>query len=377
MTVDRNLKLYFPNLNGLRFIAACFVIINHVEQLKAFYNIGDGMVSQFARMIGKLGVMLFFVLSGFLITYLLLSEEHSTGKIHTRKFYIRRFLRIAPLYYLIVILVFFVLQHFSFFEIPQMENPIQGDFNFLLVLHILFLPNLATAIYGFIPYIAQAWSIGTEEQSYLLWPLLLKKFKKNRGFLMIGIIIFYVVVKIILLDKFPIHIPYKQIISKFWNHFNINSIALGGFFAVLLFKKHSILKYIINNKTFYSILLITLTFLLLGIRIPYFHYLAYSFLFGIIIINLAANKNLKNVLEWSVINYLGRISYGIYMYHFLVMILVLIVASKFDIETNWFIYPLTILGTVGISSISYHYFEAIFLKLKTKYTFIKSGGSTL
>ena len=134
---------------------------------------------------------------------------------------------------------------------------------------------------------------------------------------------------------------------------------------------------IINNKTFYSILLITITFLLFVVKIPFFHYLTYSFLFGIIIINLAANTNLKNVLEWSVINYLGRISYGIYMYHFLVMILVLLFASKFNIETNWIIYPLILLGTIGISSISYHYFEVIFLKLKTKYTFIRSGGNKL
>ncbi|MGB1284470.1 MAG: acyltransferase family protein, partial [Polaribacter sp.] len=108
---------------------------------------------------------------------------------------------------------------------------------------------------------------------------------------------------------------------------------------------------------------------------PFFHYLTYSILFAIIITNLAVNEQLKKVLEWNPINYLGRISYGIYMYHFLVMIFVLLFVSKFNIETNWVIYPLTILGTIGISSISYYYFETVFLKLKTKYTFIKSGGS--
>ena len=111
MTQDRNLKLYFPNLNGLRFIAACFVIINHVEQLKRYYHIGDGILPEFAKIIGKLGVMLFFVLSGFLITYLLLSEEKSSGKIYIRKFYIRRLLRIAPLYLLLIFLIFFVINH--------------------------------------------------------------------------------------------------------------------------------------------------------------------------------------------------------------------------------------------------------------------------
>ena len=73
MSTTRNHKLYFPNLNGLRFIAAFFVIINHTEQLKVYYKLGNGIVSDFAKNIGKLGVMLFFVLSGFLITYLLIS----------------------------------------------------------------------------------------------------------------------------------------------------------------------------------------------------------------------------------------------------------------------------------------------------------------
>ena len=109
MSANRNLKLYFPNLNGLRFIAAFFVIINHTEQLKAFYDLGDGVISDFAKNIGKLGVMLFFVLSGFLITYLLITEERLFGLIHTKKFYIRRFLRILPLYTLLIILVFFII----------------------------------------------------------------------------------------------------------------------------------------------------------------------------------------------------------------------------------------------------------------------------
>ncbi len=376
MTTNRNLKLYFPNLNGLRFIAACFVMINHTEQLKVFYDLSDGVQLQSIKNIGKLGVVLFFVLSGFLITYLLLSEERSFGKIHVKKFYIRRLLRIAPLYALAIILVYFVIQNVSFLEIPKMQNPIKDNFYPTLILHALFLPNVATAIYGFLPYIAQAWSIGTEEQSYVLWPLLLKWFKKNRLVLMIGIIVFYFVVKVVLRLTF-LSIPYQEIISKFWAHFNIDTIAVGGLFAVLLFQKHKLLKLIINQKTFYSTLLVTVPLLLIGVKIPFLHFFTYACLFGIIIINLAANKNLKKVLEGRVINYLGQISYGIYIYHFMVLIPVLIFASKFNIKTNWIIYPLLFIGTIGISSLSYHYFEAIFLRFKTKFSYIKSGGSEI
>lgn len=374
MNTARNLKVYFPNLNGLRFIAACFVIINHVEQLKPFFKIGEGSLPVQFRIIGKLGVMLFFVLSGFLITYLLLSEERNSRTIHTGKFYIRRFLRIAPLYALIIIIVFFVLHNATFWTIPNMRNPMEDSFYTILALHLVFFPNLSTAIYGFIPYIAPAWSIGTEEQSYLLWPLLLRRFKKNRIRLMLGIIIFYLSIKIFFWLPF-ITIPYEETIAKFWNHFNIDSIAIGGFLAVLLFQKHKLLKLIINLKVFYLVTILTVGMIVMGITIPFFHFFVYSVLFGIIIINLAANPYLKKVLEGSVINYLGRISYGIYMYHFIILIPVLVLVSTYNLGSNWIIYPLVLVITIGISSISYHYFEAIFLRIKTKYTVVKSGGS--
>jgi peptidoglycan/LPS O-acetylase OafA/YrhL len=373
MSTNRNHKLYFPNLNGLRFIAAFFVIINHVEQLKVFYYLGDGVVSNFAKIIGKLGVMLFFVLSGFLITYLLLTEERLLGVIHTKKFYIRRFLKILPLYLLIIVLVFFIFQQFSFWNIPRLTNPINDNFSVILLLHVFFIPNVATAVYGFIPYVAQAWSIGTEEQSYLIWPVILKRFKEHRLGLMIGIVVFHFIIRIFLSDRFFIQMPYREILYKFWMHFNIDSIAIGSIFAIFLINKNQVLKYILNINFFYLIVVITLALLFNAIKVPYFHYNFYSVLFGIIIINLAVNKKLKNILEWNVINYLGKISYGIYMYHFIVLIPVLMLASKINLNNNVIIYTLVLVITIAISSFSYHYFETFFLKRKVKYSFIKSG----
>lgn len=374
MATNQNLKLYFPNLNGLRFIGAFFVIINHTEQLKKFYKIGDGVVSNFAKNIGKLGVMLFFVLSGFLITYLLLAEEKTFGKIHTKKFYLRRFLRIVPLYALLILLVFFMLPSISFLEIPGMKNPLNENFTSILLLHIFFIPNLATAIFGFIPYIAQAWSIGTEEQSYLIWPLLLKKIKKNRLSLMIGIVLFHFSIRLFLSDQLALQIPFREVLQKFWIHFNIDAIAIGSFFAILFSNKSPILKYILNINFFYAISFSTILFLSLAIKVPYFHYQFYSILFGIIILNLAVNTKLKNILEWKALTYLGKISYGIYMYHFIVLIPVLVLASKLKTDNNIIIYSLILTITISIASISYHYFESFFLKRKRKYSLIKSGS---
>ncbi|WP_164891118.1 acyltransferase family protein, partial [Botryobacter ruber] len=67
-------KIYFPNLNGLRFIAAFVVIIHHMEQIKSLLGLQNYWSNPFISVVGKLGVVLFFVLSGFLITYLLLVE---------------------------------------------------------------------------------------------------------------------------------------------------------------------------------------------------------------------------------------------------------------------------------------------------------------
>ena len=97
-------KVYFPNINGLRFIAALLVIIHHTEQIKDILGLSNYWSTPIIRSIGGLGVLLFFVLSGFLITFLLLDEESTTGTISIKKFYIRRILRIWPLYYLILIL---------------------------------------------------------------------------------------------------------------------------------------------------------------------------------------------------------------------------------------------------------------------------------
>src|SRR3954471_16382358 len=110
--------IYFPNLNGLRFIAALLVIIHHTEQIKDLFGLNSHWKNYHIWILGKLGVTLFFVLSGFLITYLLLTEKKEFNTIFIKNFYIRRILRIWPLYYLVTILSFFVLPHISFLNIP-------------------------------------------------------------------------------------------------------------------------------------------------------------------------------------------------------------------------------------------------------------------
>ena len=136
-------KIYFPNLNGLRFIAALLVIIHHLEQLLSAFGLKNYWDNPVIESIGGLGVELFFVLSGFLISYLLFTEEQRTSTISIKNFYIRRVLRIWPLYYLIGFLAFFLLPNISMFDIPVWGDQLSANYDLSLLLYILFLPTVS------------------------------------------------------------------------------------------------------------------------------------------------------------------------------------------------------------------------------------------
>lgn len=371
-------KIYFPNLNGLRFIAAFLVIIHHIEQIKSISKIDNySETIPFVGIIGKLGVVLFFVLSGFLITYLLLAEDHSFKNISIRKFYIRRMLRIWPLYFLIIILAFLILPNIDLFTLPGYgKEVIYSNLLLKLFLYAIFFPNLVLSLLGVVPYASHTWSIGTEEQYYLVWPIILKYFKKYRIILMLIIIIFYLVFNKLLSTHYSDILPYKSVIRAFWSSFNIDCMAIGGIYAILLFQKNKFLKLIQNNTVFYITIILATFLMLKGIYIPYIHYEFYSVLFGIIILNFASNDNIKISLENKVLNYLGNITYGLYMYHPIGIVLALAISISIDFTTNWLIYPLSFILTIIIAGLSYKYFEAFFLKFKNKFSNIISGNAT-
>lgn len=139
---------HLPALDGLRALAVFTVIV---------YHFGISAVP------GDLGVSAFFVLSGFLITWLLLKEHRATGTIGVRQFYVRRVLRIFPAYYAFLAV--------SFAIDYARGHPWAPGVRWSAVLYGV---NYYTALHGPPPSsIAHAWSLGIEEQFYLLWPLLL------------------------------------------------------------------------------------------------------------------------------------------------------------------------------------------------------------
>lgn len=377
-------RVYFPNLNGLRFVAALMVIIHHIEQFKSIYGLPNNFSSTTIQIFGELGVILFFVLSGFLITYLLMEEESKTGTILIRIFYVRRILRIWPLYFLIVILALLILPNIPLFVLPGYDRAeIYSNLAGKIFLYLFFLPNLVSPLFGIVPYASLTWSIGTEEQFYLTWPVLLKHIKKYRLLLMFIIVIGYLLVARALYSSRTDFLPLKYEITAFWSTFNIDCMAIGGFFAMLLHARSPFLKIFQNKYLFYFALVLTSFLIVRGIYFPIlmvneikFEYLFkefYSLWFGIIILNFASNQEILISLESRILHYLGKISYGLYMYHPICIVLILNLALTFKQTSDWVLYPLSLLAVILVAGLSYKYFESYFLKFKEKYSIVASG----
>lgn len=175
--------LFFPNLNGLRFVGALAVMLFHCMTLNReiwgdFYD--SAAFQAVGKVIGRghLGVNLFFVLSGFLITYLLLDETARKGRINLWRFLMRRFLRVWPLYFVIVLFGFFVFPHTPFGIVTVHE----------FWRYAVFLSNIDELVNGMrdsINFLTATWTISIEEQFYLTWGLLIAvfAFKKQHSYL--------------------------------------------------------------------------------------------------------------------------------------------------------------------------------------------------
>lgn len=377
-------NIYFNGLNGLRFFAAIAVVITHIELIK--YQAGYSEIWKNNKLVfelGSLGVIFFFVLSGFLITYLLLQEKKVTQTIAVKKFYLRRILRIWPLYYLIVLLGFLVLPHIHFIDNPYLNKFMDANFTPNFILYLLFLPNLAFAMFKAVPHIGQTWSIGVEEQFYVLWPLIVKHSRNILRALMlvIGILVTLKVIVLILCKQMPDNAALK-VIKPFLAMTKMESMAIGGIGAYYLFTGHEKIKWFYNNVLMLvSFVLIVLLVFFTPPVIQDAIYLVYSVLFLVIILNVSSNPDCILKLENKLFRMLGNISYGLYMYHLVVIAFVFAGLKSLGMEINdsvssqLTVYALTILLTILIAWLSYSYFEKWFLDLKHKFTIIKSGSN--
>lgn len=355
MTQDFHLR----GLNGLRAIAAVTVVVGHIELIKNKYQITN--ILENSRNWGGLAVMLFFVLSGFLITTLLLRQKESTSKINLKNFYWKRILRIWPLYFIILISSALIFNYS-----PSWIT---------LTLCSTIFPNVAHTLgYGW-SVSPQIWSIGVEEQFYLLWPAVLKLKQKT----ILTICILFIFAYPLLPHIISFVTIRLGVFSNSWGLLGIfitsssfNSLATGAFFSIIYFNKNKGFIKFIRFSKWLNFTLIFLPFILLFANVDFlvYHSFIYSLLFGLQII-LIIDGNLTNLFEFRVLDFLGQISYGIYMYHWIILLLIFntikLNFSSEPIMNNFILYLGTIGGTILIAYLSFKFLESPILKLKSKF----------
>jgi peptidoglycan/LPS O-acetylase OafA/YrhL len=411
--MKKDAKVYFPGLNALRFFAAIAVVVTHVELMKkylgftnlwsdiwdirygirstAFEAIQLGQLKWYHPLVfelGPLGVNFFFVLSGFLITYLLFEEKKKTKTVRISHFYVRRILRIWPLYYFVLILGFFVLPQFDLFHVPGQSAALSNHFWENLICYALILPNLAFAIFsengGAVPNIGQSWSIGVEEQFYLLWPLILKYTKKPLVVIIVSTVLLLVVkfIVLVMLESEPSRT--LIIIKNFLVMSKIESMAIGGLGAYFLYYKKNYVLSVIYNP-----LIQAFSFLLIPALLFFTHrmyqdgsHLLSSASFLIIIMNISSNENSLIKLSGKFLHALGRISYGVYMYHMMVIVFVLNLLKQMKVPhdalegfNGVLLYFGVIALTLVIAQLSYTYLESFFIRKKAAFTKVISGDA--
>ncbi|MBL1213697.1 MAG: acyltransferase [Ignavibacteriae bacterium] len=369
---------FFEGLNGLRFIAAYLVVIHHAEQIRLKYGLFN--LKQFTVFNnGGIAVTFFFVLSGFLITYLLLKEETKTGDISVRNFYIRRVLRIWPLYYLLVligtVLLPFILEFFNYnYQMPYTFGETIGYF-------VFFMPFVVNILYG-THLLDPLWSIGVEEIYYLMWAPLTKFFKKY--FLQLIIAIF--IIKVIIM-AFSYLGYFNDVARQIIGLLKFEAMAIGAFGAYYIYYtekpiesrwffsnaiQFAVFSFLVSKFLLQSFLIEHIPQFTILFTTPIFSELLLMAAFCWIIISVSLNPKSFVKLNNKYLDYLGDISYGIYMYHMITIFAIVLFLKNFlnglpnSVSTILF-YIIVTFFVILISAISKSIFENKFLKLKKKF----------
>ncbi|WP_184543419.1 acyltransferase family protein [Mucilaginibacter sp. FT3.2] len=358
-------KVFFPNLNGVRALAALMVVVSHIELHKIIFNVRrvPGLnLSNF----GRAGVTIFFSLSGFLITYLLLEEKRNFTAINFKSFYMRRLLRIWPLYFLVVIV------GFSFF----------GGSLRAFLLSVLFLPNLAFCLQMLPAIFDPIWSIGTEEQFYIFHPHFFRIKKLEHIFYALIAFIIFIWSLQFTIDYLVRQHPMYQALHQVMYYSRFDNMMIGAVVAVLYFNKKHMEFQFKFQKVFNSLFRKSNQFILLFVFLIYLVvYLRYEIHHGDILIALLASLLIVNLcdeetaifsLKHKYLNYIGQISYGIYLLHKFVLLGVLYLVQRYLIQAsliteNIIIYGATIAGTITLASASYYGYERPFLTIKKRF----------
>lgn len=373
----KNIK-YFKGLNALRFFAAYLVVLQHAEQIRWKNELFSLKAFSFFSN-GGIAVNFFFVLSGFLISYLLLKEIKQTDNVSIGQFYTRRVLRIWPLYFLLVFIGTILIPVL----LGIIGHPYEMPYSFkdVILYYVFFAPFMVNILFGH-HLLEPLWSIGVEEIFYIFWAPLFKFFKRHLP-IVIGSVIVVSLTAQILANVLDLSAELTRAIQML----RFESMAIGGLTAFVIYHRKKELESNVLFSIPAQIAILTFIILRLGahqaltessvvfdilFNTPVVSDVLLTCSFAWLIVNVSINKRSLVNLDHKVFNFLGDISYGIYMYHMLVVFGIILIlknylASMSDVTATVFFYVALTAIVLLVSYLSKKFFEDFFLSLKGKF----------
>ncbi len=381
-------RFYLPELDVLRFFAFFAVFVRHVAPDGPVFYESHGALGRLCAS-GAFGVDLFFTLSGYLLTSLLLRERDQTGDINLRAFYARRTLRIWPLYYFSLALAFLLTR------IPEsviLAPPFLGDF--FLPIHLKSYFFLAIFLINFnfanslgtnqFLFMAHLWSVCVEEQFYLFLPWLARYVPRRR------IVVIPIVMIAVAVIARAVSLPLKLNVPVWTNTFTrLDPIAVGILIAliprlnprpalrlVLVIAGIASWQFAANYCGLYG----QLSTLKISMGYPAVALGSGAFMLA----TLGAKSFRRGSAMARCLIYLGKISYGLYVYNqialFAARLLLfrgvlnrMLVAAGLPPWTAVPVYLILAFGlNVALAAASYRWLEAPFLRLKERFTRVPS-----
>jgi peptidoglycan/LPS O-acetylase OafA/YrhL len=353
---------YIPSLNGLRAVSITIVIFFHLMAANSFGALR--VPFPFTIFVdGNFGVNVFFVISGFLITTLLMAEENKYGAISLKNFYIRRIFRIFPAYFF-VLFVYLILQLFSVLYFTR-----QSWLSSIFYYKYFVRGDTETAHF---------WSLSVEEHFYLVWPLIFLLFRRTRAYFAFGIILLVLICRTFAYYNI-LHIP----ILGDWAFIfqRVDAIMIGCLFAMYRYKLSSWMDKCMSLKFLPLFLLVLfinsrylvdwngqygfhLGFLLVPLGIGLSVGTLTNLLIAIVMLfSINYKTGWYRFLNLPAMNYIGRLSYSLYLWQQL-----FIMSDKLGVLNK---FPLSLICGILAALISYYFVELPFLRLKSNF---HSGG---
>lgn len=371
---------YLRSLDGLRGVAVLAVLILH-----AFipFTVADNI--KIIGVGGFLGVDIFFVLSGFLITSLLVQEWETIGWVDFKKFYARRALRLLPALF---VFVGFCVLHSILFRASEESS---GSLSDVFVIAFYLSNWIPINLYS----LRHTWSLAVEEQFYLFYPVFLlillsasKRFRISRERI-IFVLLFLIAAIAVYRAVFFAQNGFSMRIY-IGSDTRFDSLLVGCLVGLLLSSDLFPAKVWFANLMKIIALGATVAFFYMFLMIKYDDSFLYyggftgiAFFVGAVIVSLQISppKVLKFILEWSVLVWVGRLSYGIYLWHKLVYLILDSLLPMISIRfytMQRIVAPFTfkLVCSLAVAAISYYALEKPFLNLKKHFVVVSSDNKS-